>query len=61
MRISLYVREWWRQTEMEGKEAGGSARSVVWEKEQFIISAQHECINCLGCWKFTFYTTPVAV
>lgn len=27
------------------------------EREQFIISARLECINCLGCRKFTFYTT----
>lgn len=40
MRISLYVREWWRQTEMEGKEAGGSARSL-WFGRKSNLSSQH--------------------
>ena len=31
------------------------------EREQFIILARPECINCLGCWKFTFYTAALAV
>lgn len=52
-----------RQTAMEGKAAGGLAH-IFWGlgvREQFIISAQFECINCLDCWKFTFYTTTLTV
>lgn len=60
--MSLYVREGWRQTDSNGGEGGRGLHtfSVVWEKEQFIISARLECINCLGCWKFTLYTTTLA-
>ena len=49
--MSLYVSEGWRQTDRDGGEEGGGVHtfSVVWEKEQFIISALLECINCLGC------------
>lgn len=49
-----------RQTEMEGKKVGGAHFLCgLGKREQFIISALLECINCLGCRKFTFYTLAV--
>lgn len=62
--MSLYVREGWRQTDSDGGEGGRGAAHILCgsgEREQFIISAQFECINCLDWWKFTFYTTTLTV
>ena len=52
-----------RKTEMEEKAAGVCLLSLWFGggKEPFIISARLERINCLGCWKFTFYTITLEV
>lgn len=49
-----------RQTAKEEK--GGISTHSLWfgKREQFIILAWLECINCLSCIKFTFYTTTLA-
>lgn len=47
---------------MQEREAGEVAHVFcgLGGRRQFITSAQLLSVNCLGCWKFTFYTTPSA-